>query len=594
MRLLFFVFLWVCSSPSFAQMSKAEIIAEANSPCPTFTWKSDEATNPLIMPNLGQLNVSPTLSKDFKSFQPITVPDLSQRALSNFDQAPPLMAQELPSTIGGAPTEISQIWGLPTKIDGKTLDPIPNKLQWVETPASPQFLGKGYQSQLSEILKNWQAKPTNLQPCDQLLLQKTTQLNTNEIASVQKEMMNRFNTPPIVDDDTLGKPKPKPCDRCVTNPTINVVNFPLNAISNTPTLYKGHSSEGGVPLTLVDCQWYDMNCINKSKQLAMLDMSKLWRKVDAKEGIVFDCNADPTKPGSYLKTKFPTAANGETRECTQANVATDPLCIATDNSKFQSVVELELSEPMRPTTCSGVAIAPQLVLTAAHCFLDQKTFKDSPESWRDTILNDKNLNLLKLQSSTGIKLQDFAGTIPVDKIAIHPSFEIVSKGYFDAIPINDLALVHTITPLIVEPVLIAENNSWSSDVTYAGYGIASQTDFKSSLQLGWMWKLASSDSLEHFSKGIYGSRFCEGDSGGPVFAGHLIGCPPNTKWADKSPRILQGIISSYVPASKGGSDYEKCDNATQFRIEKIDRTQIAKWACEVFPETTFCIKENSK
>jgi secreted trypsin-like serine protease len=131
--------------------------------------------------------------------------------------------------------------------------------------------------------------------------------------------------------------------------------------------------------------------------------------------------------------------------------------------------------------CTGTVIAPNVVLTAAHC--------------------------ASLELAVGIH------RLAVDRVIIHPRFEPVTLA-------NDLALLVVARELGIEPVVLARAGDLSdhltgTEVRLVGFGLASIEDPEQAKREGWSVVAESPPSHLHLTPAP--SQPCLGDSGGPVF-----------------------------------------------------------------------------
>jgi len=182
--------------------------------------------------------------------------------------------------------------------------------------------------------------------------------------------------------------------------------------------------------------------------------------------------------------------------------------------------------------CTGVIIAPDLVLTAAHCVLANGKYR-----------------LISFESR-------HPAAKPVARVVPHPQFALGSDA-------PDLALVKLTTPSPnLSPVAFSERRvppSVGERFLVAGFGVAAQgvrrtagtlraatlvvTDRPSSQQLSLVDPKKLGESA--------GLGVCNGDSGGPVFDerdGALVGIVSWTGRTDGEP--VCGFVSGVIPLAR--------------------------------------------
>ena len=190
----------------------------------------------------------------------------------------------------------------------------------------------------------------------------------------------------------------------------------------------------------------------------------------------------------------------------------------------------------RGGVCSGVVVAPDAVLTAAHCV-------SGASEYRVHYKGDDGQPVLLVPAA----------------IAVHPGYDRGAvAGRRRSI---DLALVRLAVPLesrFQSAALAAEAVASGDPVTFAGYGVAREKDGRStgtfrsvalnvvepygrSTILVWAKGASGKDAS---GKGASGMGACEGDSGGPVSNGS--GVMAVTSWASGGGRNGCGDISQGV------------------------------------------------
>nr|WP_291669632.1 trypsin-like serine protease [Bosea sp. (in: a-proteobacteria)] len=163
-------------------------------------------------------------------------------------------------------------------------------------------------------------------------------------------------------------------------------------------------------------------------------------------------------------------------------------------------------ETSRGELCSGAVIAPEIVLTAAHCLAD-----------------GGGISVVSLDSRFRARRQIVVAVLP------HPSF--VPGTTPRTQPGTDLALLRLGKPLPrdIEPLALGGHLSQGETVTMAGYGLSAENNNRTARRLretqlvnagNYTTQNTVKVAVDVDSRGeTPGAGACRGDSGGPVLRG---------------------------------------------------------------------------
>ena len=183
--------------------------------------------------------------------------------------------------------------------------------------------------------------------------------------------------------------------------------------------------------------------------------------------------------------------------------------------------------------CSGAMIAPQLVLTAAHCLADAH-------------LPDVAIGPAVIGAEHHAVIAAF----------VHPLFQAATLDH-------DLALLLVDPPLTIAPIpYLNFAESLTRPIRIAGYGFTIADDTSPATRLTGATMESDSDELS-FTTRSTPSQACEGDSGGPAL------------YSDPGAERVVGVASSGDATCSSFAKYTRVDAHADYIAQLVTATSIS-------------------